>query len=116
MAKDGAVAWLHTDHLGSASLATNASGLITSSVTRYKPWGEVRISGTALPTDRRYDFQRDESSIGLVDFNARFYSSSLGRFISPDAMMGNHADPQQLNHFAFARNAPVKFSLPRGQS
>ena len=27
MAKDGVVAWLHTDHLGSASLATNASGL-----------------------------------------------------------------------------------------
>ena len=107
MSKDGAVAWLHTDHLGSASLATNASGLITSSVTRYKPWGEVRVSGTALPTDRRYDFQREETSVGLVDMKARLYSPLLGRFISADAIIPNPSRPQSNNRYSYVENRPV---------
>ena len=43
--------YLHGDHLGSASLATDAQGGVVSEM-RYYPYGETR-SGT-LPTDYRY--------------------------------------------------------------
>jgi len=43
--------YLHGDHLGSASLATDASGGVVSEM-RYYPYGETR-SGT-LPTDYQF--------------------------------------------------------------
>jgi len=55
---------LHGDHLGSASLATDASGGVVSEM-RYYPYGETR-SGT-LPTDYRYTGQRWEDDLGLYD-------------------------------------------------
>jgi hypothetical protein len=64
--------YLHSDHLGSASLATNASGGIEWQA-RYKPFGETRwISGT-LTTNRRFNGMKEEASLGgIYDFNARF--------------------------------------------
>ena len=50
---NGAVYWLHSDHLGSASLTTDAGGGRVAEL-RYKPWGEVRWSSGAMPTDRQF--------------------------------------------------------------
>ena len=72
------------------------------------------MSGSALPTDRRFDFQREESSVGLVDFNARFYSPLLGRFISPDSIVFGAGNPQASNRYAFVFNNPLKFTDPSG--
>ena len=47
--------YLHSDHLGSTSLTTNAAGQKVSE-QRYKPYGEVRwASGAGLPTDPSTD-------------------------------------------------------------
>ena len=72
------------------------------------------MSGTALPTDRHFDFQRDETSVGLVDMKARLYSSSLGRFISPDTVIPRPSDPQAFNRFAYTRNSPINLTDPTG--
>ena len=51
------VAYLYSDHLGSASVAVSISGSVLSR-TRYKPWGEQRgQSGAAFPTDRLFTGQ-----------------------------------------------------------
>jgi len=74
--------YLHGDHLGSASLATNASGAkITDSDTRYYPYGVTRpgLAGTGLPTDRRFTGQREESSLGFYDYGARPYDPPNGK-------------------------------------
>ena len=50
--------WVHSDHLGSASLATDYVGVpIAGSETRYTPWGEVRTGGVGAITDRGFTSQ-----------------------------------------------------------
>jgi len=109
--------YLHGDPLGSASLATNASGTkITDSDTRYYPYGVTRpgLAGTGLPTDRRFTGQREESELGLYDYNARFYDPLLGRFISADTIVLSPQNPQSLNRYSYALNSPLRYTDPSG--
>ena len=69
------------DGLGSTVGAT--SGTTTGPTTRYWPSGELREPQGELPTDRRFTGQRLEASTGLYDYQARFSSPQLGRFLQP---------------------------------
>jgi YD repeat-containing protein len=52
---DGDLTYLHADHLGSASLATDANGVtLQNSNVRYLPFGGQRVAGAGMPTDRLY--------------------------------------------------------------
>jgi RHS repeat-associated protein len=88
MRQGSEVTYLHGDHLGSTSLATNASGAKVARVLYY-PYGEERYREGTLPTDFTYTGQRSEGSGlgGLMDYNARFYDVALGRFISADTIV-----------------------------
>jgi RHS repeat-associated protein len=60
--------------------------------------------------------ERDSES-GLDNFGARYNSSNLGRFMSPDPkQIGAHMfDPQTLNRYAYTRNNPLAFIDPDGR-
>jgi RHS repeat-associated protein len=105
----GAVTWLHSDMLGSASLLTNANGSVVSQA-RYKPFGDTRSEWSVYLTDRKFTGQREESTLGgIYDFNARYYDPVVGRFLSPDTLVQNPSDPQSLNRFAYGFNSPLKY-------
>ena len=114
----GAVYWLHGDHLGSASLTTNAGGQKVAEL-RYLPFGETRwawgrtVSATT-PTDRRYTGQREVPAIGLYDYNARMYWPAIGRFVSADTVVPGPGNPQQFNRYAYALNNPLRYNDPTG--
>ncbi len=109
--RDGEITYLHGDHLGSASLATDASGAEVSDM-RYTPFGETRYGDA--PTDRRFTGQREEAGIGLYDYGARFYSSSLGRFVSADSIIPDPRNPQDFNRYTYVRNNFLKYTDPSG--
>jgi RHS repeat-associated protein len=109
----GSVEYYYSDHLGSADVITNASGTITKESDYYPYGGEIPI---VTGDTNRYKFtgkERDSES-GLDNFGARYDSSSLGRFMTPDwaarptavpyAVFG---DPQSLNLYGYVRNDPV---------
>jgi RHS repeat-associated protein len=56
---------------------------------RYLPFGEVRtVVGTLITqTDFGYTGQRNNTYIKLIDYGARWYSLSLGRFTQPDTLI-----------------------------
>jgi RHS repeat-associated protein len=110
-----AVYYLHGDHLGSTSLTTNTSGALVSQA-RYTPFGELNWEGgpDASPTDFGYTGQRNESGFGLMDYNARFYSASLGRFISPDSIIPGVGNPMAWDRFSYVQNNPLRFTDPSG--
>ena len=94
-----------TDHLGSIVAITDVNASIMSE-QRYLPFGEVREdTGTIANTDFGYTGQRD-LGMGLMDYRARFYSASLGRFVQPDSLIPNPSDPQSWARFAYVQNNP----------
>ncbi len=50
----------------------------------------------------------------MLFYNARYYDPYLNRWIQPDSIVPNPADPQSLNRFTYARNNPVKYTDPTG--
>ncbi len=117
MRQNGVLTYLHGDHLGSASLATNISGAkVLNSDLRYLPYGATRpgFTGSGLPTDRRFTGQREEAALGFYDYHARQYDSTLGRFLQADAIVPNPSDPQSLNRYSYVNNNPIKNTDPTG--
>ncbi len=104
----GVVYWLHGDHLGSATLATDASGNRVGEL-RYTPYGGVRWAWGIFPTDRLYTGQRWEASLGLYDYQARYYDPALGRFLQPDTLVPEPGNPQALNRYAYVYNNPLRY-------
>jgi RHS repeat-associated protein len=112
------VTFLHGDRLGSASLATDAAGTVLSQ-ERYYVWGSASMMSGTMPTDFQWQNQRrlDETQAGkLYDFNARFFTPVAARFISPDSIVPNPADPQSLNRYTAMANNPLKFTDPTGHA
>jgi RHS repeat-associated protein len=105
-----------SDHLGSANVVTNATGTIEEESDFYPFGGERAITDTL--TNQNYKFtgkERDPES-GLDYFGARYYASSLGRFLTSDPYMpsADVKDPQSWNRYAYARNNPLRYIDPNG--
>jgi RHS repeat-associated protein len=61
--------------------------------------------------------ERDAES-GNDYFGARYYASTMGRFLSPDDFWKDShvADPQSWNLYAYARNNPLRYIDPTGNN
>ena len=91
---------------------TSSTGtLLATTMTR--PFGEPH--STPVPTD--YAFTGKElDDTGLYYFAARYYDSSVGRFISQDTYLGNLRDPDTQHLYVYTANNPLKYVDPTGNS
>jgi RHS repeat-associated protein len=111
----GAVYYYFSDHLGSASVVTDPAGVIKEE-SDYYPYGGERVLTDLLPK-QNYKFtgkERDTES-GLDYFGARYYSSRMGRWLTPDWANGAEAvpyadfgDPQSLNLYGYVGNRTTR--------
>jgi len=101
-------------------VAQNRLGSVAGSYpngTYYYPYGED--TGTPLLGDNFATYYRDGTT-GLDYAKNRYYSSILGRFLSPDPYRAtakganNPADPGSWNRYAYVENDPVNFHDPKG--
>jgi RHS repeat-associated protein len=121
-----AVTYLHGDHLGSVSVATNMAGAIASQ-QEYMPWG-TRRNGSIPQTTLNYTGQRLDGT-GLLYYHARYYDPALGRFVSADSVVPGSgaltigfdketstgpANPQDLNRYTYVNNNPINKTDPTG--
>ena len=110
--------FVHSDWLGTERVRSTAVGAIYSTWTSY-PFGE----GSAAPNPSPTHFtgkERDAES-GNDYFGARYYASSMGRFMSPDwdskpqaVPYASLADPQSLNLYSYVLNNPLSKTDPNG--
>jgi RHS repeat-associated protein len=122
--------YLTGDHLGSTRLVTNAAGTVLG-YHDYLPFGEEISAGvdgrsslygaadgvTHKFTTKERDTETAGSATQALDyFGARYFSSSQGRFTSPDPLMGSASvgNPQSWNRYAFVFNSPLRFTDPTG--
>ncbi|MBU6998115.1 MAG: exo-alpha-sialidase, partial [Theionarchaea archaeon] len=101
---NGLTDYYHTDHLGSTRVATNEQGN-TVTEAMYTPFGESVVEG-----DENFLFTgKEKDSSGLHYYGARYYDSSLGRFITRDTWPGEIRDPQSLNGYTYCKSNPMKY-------
>jgi len=109
----GEAVYLHGDHLGSVSLATDHNGNLVAQA-RYAPYGQVRWNGeTAMPTKFAFTGQRQDG-FGLMDYNARFYSPRMGRFISADTFVMNPSSAMDFDRYMYSVGNPLRYTDPTG--
>ncbi|RMG89129.1 MAG: RHS repeat-associated core domain-containing protein [Chloroflexi bacterium] len=90
--------------------------LETVQQTRYLPFGGYRAGSSPNPiTSHAYTSQRENMDIGLYYYNARYYAPTLARFLSPDTIVPDPANPQAFNRYSYVENRPLNFNDPTGQ-
>ena len=107
--------YYHADQIGSARMLTAGEGWPVSMDTYY-PYGQE----PSPPADNNhYKFtgkERDAES-GNDYFGARYYGSTMGRFLSPDPIIQNELrllNPQRWNKYAYVINNPLILTDPTG--
>ena len=101
-----------TDHLGSVVGTLSATGSLLSSQD-YAPFGEL-FNGSGTNDPYKFTGKERDTESGNDYFEARYYASTMGRFLSPDwsakVMPVPYAkldDPQSLNLYSYVRNNPL---------
>jgi RHS repeat-associated protein len=107
--------YVFSDHLGSASVVTDAGGNVQGGVQRFYPFGGTRSAGgfDAI-TDRGFTGHKHNDSLGLIYMNARYYVPYINRFISADTLVPNPENPQSFNRYSYGYNNPLKYIDPSG--
>jgi RHS repeat-associated protein len=84
-------------------------------VGTFYPFGEQK-SGTAANEQYKFATYWRDGESGLDYAHHRYYSSTLGRFLSPDpSRRSMHPkNPQSFNRYAYVSNDPVNHSDPSG--
>jgi RHS repeat-associated protein len=112
----------HLDHLGTPRRVTDQNDRIIG-VHDYFAFGPETSGGTAERslTALKYTGHERDSVMGneftdTLDYmHARFYTATMGRFLSVDAHPGTPAAPQSWNRYAYARGNPLKYTDPNGK-
>src|SRR5262245_14998811 len=112
---NGTLYFILGDHLGSASVVTDASGG-TVGEDRFYPYGETRFTTGSMNTDKLYTGQREMTGLGIYHYGARFYSPKLSRFLSPDSLIPNYSIPPYLNRYSYVLGNPLRYTDPTGHA
>jgi RHS repeat-associated protein len=83
----------------------------------YYPFGGERVVLSQNNNNtRKFTAKERDSESGLDNFGARYNSSSMGRFMSPDPLLnsGRPWAPQSWNRYAYAQNNPLNIVDPTG--
>lgn len=126
----GNVHYFVADHLGSANVELTSGGWPIWQA-EYAPFGQEIQNGNPIPPEvssgssSAFKFtgkERDTES-GLDYFGARYYGSSMGRFMSPDwsakaepVPYAKLSNPQSLNLYSYVGNNPLRAVDPDGHA
>jgi len=112
VARPTAITWYHPDHLGSSSLATDATGAVVER-TEFHPFGRCATARGRDPHPSTSSPARSATwRPGLDYFGARYYDAVTASFASVDPLAVAAGDPATLNRYAYARATRWPGSTP----
>ena len=75
---------------------------------------KLRPGNRTLDGARGFTGHEQLDRIGLVHMGGRVYDPRLGRFLSPDPVIGNPGSSQSWNLYSYTGNSPMSFTDPTG--
>ncbi|MCW5956478.1 MAG: RHS repeat-associated core domain-containing protein [Pyrinomonadaceae bacterium] len=117
--------YLTTDHLGSTRLVTDQLGAVKDRKD-YGAFGDeivtsARVSGIGYTSGgdevrKGYTGYEKDGESGLEFAQARYYSTTHGRYTSVDPLTASASirNPQTFNRYAYVLNSPYKYVDPLG--
>src|SRR5579859_5599842 len=111
------VFYYFADHLGTARTQIQAGQTTPCYDADFYPFGGERAITHTCDSAYKFTGKERDSESGLDDFGARFDSSNLGRFLTPDP---SHAsirldNPQTWNRYTYVLNNPLELIDPTGE-
>jgi len=118
---NGAIHYLHHDHLGSVDVITDETGVVIERLS-FSPFGSRRNTDwtdatgliTSVTTTRGFTGHEQLDEVGLVHMNGRVYDPMLGRFLSADPQIQFPTASQSYNRYSYVLNNPLSFTDPTG--
>ena len=123
------IEYLLTDHLGSITRVTDASGnlLVTQ---QFEPFGARKdsdwlqntdatelstlLAGLKVHTNRGYTGHEHLDRTGFIHMNGRLFEPTIARFMSPDPHVQAPGYSQNWNRLSYVLNSPLSFTDPSG--
>jgi RHS repeat-associated protein len=112
--------YFHVDHLGSVRRVSTGAGALEKAYDFF-PYGlpvketvgqeRLWFGGYELEHQNTPDYTDD-----LYFLHARWYFPYMGRFLSPDPVRGDPAQPQSFNLYAYVRGNPLNAVDPDGRA
>jgi RHS repeat-associated protein len=117
---NGDIKYYITDHLHSTAMFVDKAGTTAAILddNDMYPWGGV-IPGVGKTTSNNTikftgQYRDIDTGTNLDYFGARYYSNTIGRFMSPDwagaptsVPYARFGDPQSLNLYSYTENGPI---------
>ncbi len=121
--------YVHRDHLGSVEAVTDQAGneLV---VLGHDPYGERRkpdwtgqltraeiealLGAHGERVSRGFTRHEHLDRTGLIHMNGRMYDPRLGRFLSPDPIVGDVTSSRSWNLYSYVGNNPLSYVDPTG--
>ena len=105
------------DWLGTERVRTTAAGVKCETVTSLAFGDGQAVTGSCGdPSPLHFTGKQRDTESGLDNLGARYNSSSMGRFMTPDPSADgvSVADPQSWNLYSYVRNRPLQFADMNG--
>jgi RHS repeat-associated protein len=118
---DGALHFYFNDWLGTRRVQTDYAGIQEQDCSSL-PFGDQLNCTQSIggPTEHHFTGKERDSESGLDYFGARYYGSTMGRFMSPDpdnaSAWAHPGDPQAWNAYSYGRNNPLTNVDPDGET
>jgi RHS repeat-associated protein len=116
---EGGLHFYLNDPVGTRRVQTSYAGVMEQTCTGL-PYGDgLNCSNSKVfPTEHHFTGKERDTESGNDYFNARYYSSAMGRFMSPDPIIMNDLrmiNPQRWNKYAYVINNPLILTDPTGK-
>ena len=92
----------------------DATGTISGTVA-YDPFGARLVTAGSITTTQAWQSSTFDSASGLYYVIARWYSPSLGRFLSVDPVAGDGGSPQTLDRYSYGAGDSINRIDPDGR-
>jgi RHS repeat-associated protein len=114
--------YVHVDHLSSVDVITDPTGTVKDKrsydafgARRNPIWGAPPPQGP-FSSEESLGFtgHEEDDELGLVNMKGRVYDPNLGRFLTPDPVIGTPTFGQSYNAYSYVMNSPLSYVDPSG--